>query len=269
MNAVDGKKMGIGTRVSNGYTANVWTVSEEVKLALFLGSTLVQEVPMIQGKFNLASVPAGQYTCVATSQQYYTFFDENCKVDANQELYKNIVMSPMLNPGTARIVLSWGPMPKDLDSYLNVPHQSTTVPACEINWRNKNCQSGVVRLDLDAVSGYGPETITLNGFRAGEYRYRVNHYRGGSVSGPILASQAVVALYTEEYTRYFKIGTDGFVDKDSWYVHVFGAYVCVFVCALPVYTAVLQDWNRWSCTNRSDMCTFFVFVCVPCPRVCV
>jgi hypothetical protein len=215
LNAVDGKRLGVGTRVSNGYTANIWTVSEEVKLSLFVGSTLAQEVPLTNGRFTV-SLPAGQYTCIATTPQYYTFYDDSCRVNSAGELYKNLVMSPMLNPGTARIVLSWGADPKDLDSYLYVPHQSPAVPACEINFRNKNCQSGVVRLDVDAVSGFGPETITLNGFRNGIYRFRVNHFRGGGVPGPISNSGAQVALYTEEYTRYFKIGVDGFVDKDSW-----------------------------------------------------
>jgi hypothetical protein len=51
-------------------------------------------------------------------------------------------LSPWLNPGNTRIVLSWGATPKDLDSYLSVPDADPSKKSCLINYKNKKCNGG-------------------------------------------------------------------------------------------------------------------------------
>jgi hypothetical protein len=228
INACDGKRLRAGNKVSNGYIKNAWDNDGEINLMLFQGSTLMYEVPMNRGSFRL-KVPAGRYTCVATHGKYYSFYDPDCEVMASETKQKVVAMSPMLNPGSARIVLSWGKDPRDLDSYLQVPHRDHSNPPCEINFRNKNCHSGVIRLDVDATRGYGPETITLDGFHDGQYRFRVNDYVGRGKSGPISTSHAEVVLYTEDFTKSFDVGRDGFINKDNWSVMQL-RLACVFFC---------------------------------------
>jgi hypothetical protein len=43
-------------------------------------------------------------------------------------------MSPILPPGTARVVLLWGARPSDLDIYMLAPHADPTKEACEVRW---------------------------------------------------------------------------------------------------------------------------------------
>jgi len=215
INACDGKRLKPGNKVSNGYIKNAWKNNDEANLMLFQGSTLIYEVPMNKGSFNL-KVPAGRYTCVATHGKYYSFYDPDCEVKAGKRKRKIVAMSPMLNPGSARIVLSWGKRPRDLDSYLTAPHKDHGKPPCEVNFRNKKCRSAPIRLDVDARRGYGPETITLDGFNEGQYRYRVNDFVGRGKSGPIRKSHAEVVLYTEDFTKTFDVGRDGFINKDNW-----------------------------------------------------
>jgi hypothetical protein len=43
-------------------------------------------------------------------------------------------MSPVLPPGTARVVLLWGARPSDLDIYMLAPHADPTKEACEVRW---------------------------------------------------------------------------------------------------------------------------------------
>jgi hypothetical protein len=40
-------------------------------------------------------------------------------------------------PEVSRIVLSWGASPKDLDSYLTVPHSDPAKDECVINYKKK------------------------------------------------------------------------------------------------------------------------------------
>ena len=56
---------------------------------------------------------------------------------------------------SARFVLAWGESPKDMDLHLisNDFH---------ISYRNRSGDVNQANLDRDAMSGYGPETITLN-----------------------------------------------------------------------------------------------------------
>lgn len=135
----------------------------------------------------------------------------------------------------------------------------------------------VVRLDVDATAGFGPETVSLDGFHAGQYRYRVNHYGARGQSAELLQSNAQVnthssvhiqqhaqthtlartqrclyshrsimctytrtgtcvysqvSIYTEFYNRHFRLGRDGFIDKDNWCVVCSCiACVCALVCA--------------------------------------
>lgn len=57
----------------------------------------------------------------------------------------------MLNPGDTRIVLTWGSKPKDLDSYLTVPHSDPAKNDCVINYKNKVPFSVVLRVCLCAM----------------------------------------------------------------------------------------------------------------------
>ena len=98
-----------------------------------------------------------------------------------------ITVTPLLNEGEMRIVLSWGENPRDLDSHLSGEGQ-------HIYFGNK---TGIgVKLDHDDTNSYGPETITINTREIpdGTYSYRVHHFAG---TGNISTSEAKVEVYME------------------------------------------------------------------------
>ncbi|MBM3307709.1 MAG: carboxypeptidase regulatory-like domain-containing protein [Candidatus Eisenbacteria bacterium] len=85
-----------------------------------------------------------------------------------------------------RFILSWGEHPADLDSHL-------WVPSGDGYWHVYYANSGSLvgppyaQLDVDDVTSYGPETITVRkhgvdnrteDFYPGEYVYAVRHYSG-------------------------------------------------------------------------------------------
>lgn len=95
------------------------------------------------------------------------------------------------NSGTGRcftylVRLDWGADPSDLDSHLTATGYS------EIYYGNKgDCTSGNLCLDLDDVSSYGPETISIITEPNKTYTYFVHNFSGG---GSIGASPTTVTL---------------------------------------------------------------------------
>jgi len=76
-----------------------------------------------------------------------------------------------------RIVLSWGSTPQDLDLHLISDN-------AHISYRHKKSISGLAKLDRDARSGYGPETITATDLNK-DATYRVVIYKytsGGNIN---------------------------------------------------------------------------------------
>ena len=139
-NAVDGKLIKPGDKVSNGDPPNQMEIpaSTEVTLSLFVGSTLFTTVLVKDGSFQIA-VPAGKYGVIATMPHFYTFFVQEFQILPGQANNLNVMLSPLLNPGVVRIVLRWGAIPKDLDSYLlAIPSDSR--PMCTVNYKTKKCE---------------------------------------------------------------------------------------------------------------------------------
>jgi hypothetical protein len=143
INGVDGKIIKPGDIISNGGAPpeNVMKIpdsSAEVRLSLFVGSTLVMTVPVKDGQFSI-SVPAGKYGVIATMSHFYAFYDEEFEVVAGQNNNLLGVLSPVLNPGMTRVVLVWGGNPRDLDSYMSSTATDSSKPGCLVSYKKKKC----------------------------------------------------------------------------------------------------------------------------------
>jgi len=141
-----------------------------------------------------------------------------------------IAMNPTTGEGAiaangARIVLSWGENPRDLDSHLTGPTSASTSSTDETNrfhvyFGNRNADV-VAELDVDDTSSYGPETVTLSPeyaggtLRAGLYRYSVHHYSGDD---DISSSNASVSLTIGNSTRNYTPPAGSPGDNAVWTV---------------------------------------------------
>jgi hypothetical protein len=100
----------------------------------------------------------------------------------------------------SRIVLTWGDKPKDLDSHLSFG-------TGHVYWERTT--SGGVKLDVDDVDAFGPETITVDKRKAGqEYIYAVHNFsdRENPQSKGFATSQAKVFIYTgNKLTRVYYV----------------------------------------------------------------
>lgn len=105
---------------------------------------------------------------------------------------EKFTITPSLTEGMARIVLEWNAEPRDLDSYLS----GTTRDGARVfvYYAEKRSYSGsqlLAELDVDDMSGYGPETTTLYSLD-GIFKFSVKDYRG---TGTMSQYGATVKVY--------------------------------------------------------------------------
>ena len=103
-------------------------------------------------------------------------------------------ISPLLEAGKLRIVLDWSDSPPDLDAHL------VRQGAYHVSFRDKKSYLDQAFLDRDAMTGFGPETVTIEKVdEGGRYLYAVHDYTNSANSaGPALgASKARVMVFND------------------------------------------------------------------------
>jgi hypothetical protein len=150
------------------------------------------------------TLPAGYYTAEIVKDSYettYESFNITGGTTAVTALLSSTIDDDNLTEGTggeARIVLTWGAAPTDLDSHLT---WSDSSGSHHIWYSGKT--DGNASLDVDDVTSYGPETITIgNVDTTTTYNYYVHNFSGESSMGQ---SDAVVKLYYGGTQRTYNV----------------------------------------------------------------
>lgn len=84
-----------------------------------------------------------------------------------------LALSPRLDAGNARFVLTWGEQPADLDLHF-------LGPQFHVSARHARNIDGFARLERDAADGYGPETVTAFELRPDAHYEIWVHIPGGN-----------------------------------------------------------------------------------------
>lgn len=187
---------GSGNAAGNRITGSIVNATNTAPVAnaqvrFFQDGTLLLE-EAVAAQFELA-LSAGTYLMTVNAEGYVEW-SRPVTVTAEQPLAVQVSLSPVLNMENevARIVLSWGATPSDLDSHLLGADQF------HLYFSNKNI--GGAQLDVDDTSAFGPETITVRTWTADRYRYYVKDYSNGGnpLSTALANSNAVIQLYLGE-----------------------------------------------------------------------
>jgi hypothetical protein len=95
--------------------------------------------------------------------------------------------------GSAKVRLTWGADPSDLDSHLTGPDSVAAGTRFHVYYSSRGSLTGnpFAELDVDDTSSFGPEVITIGKFTAGTYRYSIHHFSG---TGDFPTSPARVEL---------------------------------------------------------------------------
>ncbi|MDR0519107.1 MAG: S8 family serine peptidase [Clostridiales Family XIII bacterium] len=148
-------------------------------------------------------LPAGNYT-VRGSASGYLDSSSNITVIAGggqgadeNNANQDVVLTPRLNEGEVRFVLTWGEFPADLDSHLVGPAPEGRF---HTYYNSKDFYYGGIdyaNLDVDDTTSYGPETTSIYKPVNGTYSFYVHDYSNKDrQSGSYMArSGAQVRVY--------------------------------------------------------------------------
>lgn len=158
--------------------------------------TAVRAITDANGNFTIRNAPSGTFVCIVRASGFIPQVIRNVVFNPTGTTSlppSTIVQRPAV--GAFRIVLTWGENPRDLDSYLTGPLTGTSRFICY--FANKGPTNSNVELDVDDVTSYGPETVTIAAFRDGVYRYSVHNYSDQSANGfrGIVNSPALVQVF--------------------------------------------------------------------------
>jgi len=147
------------------------------------------------GNYLIENAPTGVFIVVVRQPGFYPTIVEGVEVDEGENTLPPTTTVEEVPEGSLRIVLTWGENPNDLDSHLTGPQTDGSRFHCYYRNQTPNEQ---VNLDVDDVTSYGPETITISTLVAGTYRYSVHNYSErylNSAAIGIAASPAKVDVY--------------------------------------------------------------------------
>jgi len=147
------------------------------------------------GEYVFTNLEAGHYTVEAKLDGYTTEYFVVICLGNQEEDNQNHALTPILAANETRIILTWGETPSDLDSHLTGPN--TNGDRFHIYFANQTPDGVGANLDVDDVTSYGPETITITESREGLYRYSVHNYsdKFDNPSSTLAASEAHVRVY--------------------------------------------------------------------------
>jgi hypothetical protein len=162
------------------------------------------------------SAPVGKYKIKVTCENFVTNY-------GYATLTNNITnLNIMLNPtdisgfnGQLRTVLTWGQYPEDLDSHMVGPQGDS-----RFHVFYKQMTADHSDLDVDDVTSYGPETLTVYETEPGVYSYYVHDFtnRDSSYSNGISTSGTKVQLYMGNVLKY-TISAPAERDGTVWHVY--------------------------------------------------
>ena len=127
------------------------------------------------GYYSISNLPAQVYTVTARASGYGDGFRTGIVVGATTLSGQDVLLTPIGSPTEMYIVLTWGEVPRDLDSHLIVPGFASDVAYYN---RGNLTSAPFAQLDIDDTSGFGPETITITQVLPGRYTYYVYNYSG-------------------------------------------------------------------------------------------
>jgi len=146
------------------------------------------------GSYAVTGLEYGNLTCIITGDGFATTYTTVVALGGVDRIDQDAAVSPRVDTGDTRIVLTWGERPTDLDAHLTGPGAAGEAPF-RVYFADK--QADVAVLDLDDTSSFGPETVTVDASRSGTFRYSVYNFSGEN-RGRLAESSARVQVLRPE-----------------------------------------------------------------------
>ena len=165
------------------------------------GDLAAATVTNASGSYQVTGLEAGNYTVTAAATGFISSSYTITVLGNQTNLVREGSLSPVLSQGEVRIVLTWGATPTDLDSHLTGP--SETGGRFHVFFNQRAPTGAGAFLDLDDVTSFGPETVTITDRVPGLYRYSVHDYSNRSQTSSTAMGRSGARV------RVFLAGEDG------------------------------------------------------------
>lgn len=194
-NAGVGSISGFLTNALTGEALGQVALSIRADMNSRTGDIIANSTSNDQGEYVFTDLQAGHYTIEAKLDGYTTEYFVVICLGNQEEDNQNHALTPILAANETRIILTWGRTPSDLDSHLTGPDGNGD--RFHVYFANTTPDGADANLDVDDVTSYGPETITITESREGMYRYSVHNYsdKFEDPSSTLAASEAHVRVY--------------------------------------------------------------------------
>lgn len=145
------------------------------------------------GTFTVTNVPSGSASIQATATGFFTYTNSFTLAPVPSNTIGFSLSPTISGSSTVRLVLNWGASPSDLDSHLETPVIGGQPHHVYFVNRGSTNFAPFAELDVDDVTGFGPETITISTLSPGTYHYYIHNF---SSSPGFNVSGATAQIYT-------------------------------------------------------------------------
>lgn len=190
---------------ASGYIVSAYDASEipNAEIVIYKGINCivgerVTNVTADETGYYAVSLAPGNYTLYVSAEGYMSDSKAIMIISGDNTDSQNCALTPVLNDGEIRAVLTWGQYPLDVDAHLVGPTPDGST--FHIYFDNLNYVyngSSYDNLDVDDMESYGPETTSVYVGLDGKYTYYVHNYsdRTNTANSNLANSGAQVRLF--------------------------------------------------------------------------
>lgn len=180
------------------------------------------------GQFTIRALPNSQVAVQGRRGAFLTNA-RSVSVGASPVTFTNCLTIPTTNAATMR--LTWGANPRDIDSHLHTPGGT------HIFYVNQGSLSGepYASLDVDDVTGFGPEVTTIRRPKIGIYRFYLHNFSRSFSPGMTGSPTRLELNYAGRTVVFSPPAGEG---SSLWW-HVFDLQIGAD-CTMTLYR-----YNRW------------------------
>ncbi len=181
-----------------------------------------------QGRFSLPARPSSRVIVSGRRGAFLTNSVARDVVSTAVDITPCLTV-PSANAATMR--LTWGASPSDIDSHLRTPD------GAHVYFASKGSLSAApyASLDVDDITGFGPEVTTIRRPKVGIYRFYLHNYSRSFTPGMTGSPVRLELNYAGRPVVFSPPPGEG---TSLWW-HVFDLYIA------PDCTMTLYRYNRW------------------------
>ena len=201
----------LGRAIVQGQVVNATNNTPLAGAQVRLVGTPLSAVTDQDGKFRVTQAPEGLAAIEVAAANFSTDQLER-ELQPDQPTELRVALSPGMEAGQIRVVLTWGDQPADLDAHLEGPLPNEQRFHVFHKQKGDLTSREFVSLDVDDRDGQGPETITVLGVLPGNYHFFVHN--ASSVEGQeqdkyaLARSGAEVKIYQGGQTYRFRANNE-------------------------------------------------------------